>query len=264
MIDIKIVGLMHKEIEGVISTNEKATLDQYIANNSGARKLYQELGSIIKPLNSVLDIDPPSNLKKNIMNAIDLNLYSKVNINKKNPWAFTHWLFPSNPKLAYAFAIGLIFGFFITALWLQDHIQKKPVDLRDFYGTIRMSEESEIEKIKESMIDLPKGSGSISIHRLDHYLFLNINISSAEKFNFILEYNDIEVRFINFMPLSNDKIILETMDKAIVVSGSESSMFRLTFSEIKDNITPINYKLFISGKQVFSQHLIIESENNAD
>ncbi len=257
MIDRKIVGLMHKEIEGVISTSEKAMLDQYIANNSGARKLYQELGSIIKPLNSVLDIDPPSNLKKNIMNAIDLNLYSKVNNRKQKQWAFTRWLIPSNPKLAYAFTIGLIFGFIITAVWLQDHIQKKPVDMRDFYGTIRMSEESEIEKIKESMIDLPQAKGSISIHRLDHYLLLNINICTAEKFNFILEYNDTEVRFLNFMPLNNNKNIFETKDNAIVVSGRENSIFRLTFSKIKDSITPINYKLFICGKQIYSQQLII-------
>ena len=244
--DRKIVGLIHKEIEGAISTSEKARLDQYVTNHSSAQKLYQELQSIIKPLNSVLDIDPPSNLKKNIMNAIDLDLYSKVNNRKQKQWAF----------------IGLIFGFFVTAVWWQDHIQKKPVDMRDFYGTIRMNEESEIGKIKESMIDLPQARGSISIHRLDHYLLLNINISTTEKFNFILEYNDTEVRFINFMPLNNNKNILETKNKAIVVSGSENSIFRLTFSKIKDSITPINYKLFISGKQISSQQLIIEPVNN--
>jgi hypothetical protein len=261
MVNRKIVELMHKEIEGVISNSEKARLDQHVTNNSSAQKIYQELQSIIKPLNSVNDLDPPSNLKKNIMNAIDLNLYSKVNIRKKNQWSVTRWLFPSNPKLAYAFALGLIFGFFITALWLQEQIQKTD-DMKDFYGTIRMSEESGIEKIKESKIDLPQASGSVSIHRLNHYLILDIKIRTSAKFNFILEYNDTEVRFTSFMPLADDKNILELKDKAIVVSGNENSMFRVKFNEINDSIMPIKYKLFISGKLISSQHLIIETENN--
>ena len=72
MIDQKYIELINHEIDGVITPKQKSMLDNYLKKNPQAEKLYQELIATSKIIDQIPAIEPSENLKKRIMNSIDL------------------------------------------------------------------------------------------------------------------------------------------------------------------------------------------------
>ena len=75
MIPEKTIELIHKEIDGELTSNEKSSLQDLLKNDPEAQKLYDNLMSTAGHLEKMPDIDPPPDLKEGIMAGLDENLY---------------------------------------------------------------------------------------------------------------------------------------------------------------------------------------------
>jgi hypothetical protein len=76
MIDKKKIELIHKAIDGEISSAETIKLQTYLETNEEAKELYQNLIQTSSLIEDIPHVEPPAYLKQRIMNSIDPNLYS--------------------------------------------------------------------------------------------------------------------------------------------------------------------------------------------
>ena len=69
-IDPKYVELMHADIDGEISSADKAALAEFVAKDPAARALHADLLAVHESLNSLPELDSPPHLKHTIMASI--------------------------------------------------------------------------------------------------------------------------------------------------------------------------------------------------
>ena len=72
----KFIDLINKEIDGIISAQEKKGLMEYLEKNPEAKQKYQDLVDSTKYLDKLDEVEPPEELKSRIMNSIDFNRYT--------------------------------------------------------------------------------------------------------------------------------------------------------------------------------------------
>ena len=118
------IDLVNKEIDDIISLNEKKDLHEYLDTHPEAMKKYQELILTARTLNKLDKVEPPEYLKSQIMNSIDLNRYTvKQKKNSFFNFPIFDWLFYPKPKFALSFATGTIFGLLLFALFFSDIVE---------------------------------------------------------------------------------------------------------------------------------------------
>ncbi|MCU0643870.1 MAG: hypothetical protein MUC94_06380 [bacterium] len=155
MIDEKYIELMNKEIDGVITKSEQERLHNYLSANSEAQKLYNDLRQTSELLSKIPRVEPSPNIKKYVMNSIDLNRYSKATKPGRLKALVSNLLIKPTPKLAYAFALGILVGILVYSALLENVISKRGTDVADFYGTIGIDEKAGFKTIQSMPIALP-------------------------------------------------------------------------------------------------------------
>ena len=67
MVDKHIIELINREIDNELTVQEKNRLDDYLQTNLEAKALYEELKNLATNLDSQAEIEPPDDLKLNII-----------------------------------------------------------------------------------------------------------------------------------------------------------------------------------------------------
>lgn len=111
MTDEKILELINREIDGLLSEQERGELNEYLARHVEVRALHQDLKKISTMLSQVPAEEPSPNLKKRVLNAIPAKRYAP------QTRALAQLFFPRlkfNFRYAYIFLFGLAIGFVAT------------------------------------------------------------------------------------------------------------------------------------------------------
>ena len=70
------VELIHKKIDGCISTVEEEDLHQHMARNPEARQMYEDYSALSEMLTAVAQHEVSPNLQKCIMNVVQTHRHS--------------------------------------------------------------------------------------------------------------------------------------------------------------------------------------------
>ena len=261
MIDKKISELVNKEIDGVITPSEKIKLDQYINNYPEARKLYYELINTEKKLNLLQDTDPPENLKKNILNSIDINRYAKP---RRNDFRKTVTSFIPAPKILITFALGAAVCLIVLSAIFKTPDIFSPFQSDDVSGTIGLSNSRIIKSVPvaasaiEGNIEILKGydaSGQVSDGEMNH-IQLNINLESTEKFTIKFRFNTKEGIIEDFSCSGPSEFSLDEGTLNIVSAEENKSTFIVSFgSKIPDHM---EMSILREGQELYKQFVEIE------
>jgi hypothetical protein len=258
MIKSKYLELIHKEIDGEISQENKEKLFAYLSQNEEARTVYDELFYTANLLKNVPVVDSPPDLSRDIMNSITLNRYSNEMKAKFDFAAMINWFIKPTPKPAYAFALGLIFGLLVYAIVIMMVFKEQPVDLADLYGTISTIDKNEVENISTHAVDLPEAYGSINLRRIKNTLLFEINMQPTGifelKMNFDKEYFD----FAAYHPLCPAQTNFENQENWIRVSSSDNVSFVLFFTKIQEIESSLDLSIETSGKNIFRHSFLIQ------
>jgi hypothetical protein len=169
MVDEKFVALIHQEIDAENSPDETAKLKAYLAQSTEARKFYDDLAAAANMLREVKAVEPPGNLKKNILRSIQPDRYA---IRAKKPAlgsirSIVDMLFgaPSYQlKYAFVFAFGLMAGVFIYALMSSTSQQQAEIDNSNLYGTLaRLDAAGNVQAVDSMAVDLKAGRASMRV-----------------------------------------------------------------------------------------------------
>jgi len=251
----KFKELINKEIDDLISFEEKTKLHEYLEKYPEAMKEYQNLVQSVKILDKIEEIEPPEGMKSKIINSIDLNRYAFKQKKKRNfNLTLFDWLYYPKPKLAFSFATGTTFGLLAYALFFSNLIQKNPIEHSELTGTIGISKISGIEKIDIIPISIEKVLGEVVIKRHNRLVWFEIKLETENKIEIILEF---EKNSFNFENYNNDLDIQAGADyvKTTVEMNKNFILFLLKRSE---PIATIDLKMFLSGELRFFQKIDID------
>ena len=257
MIDRKYIELMNKEIDGVITNTEQERLYSYLSANSEAQKLYNELRQTSELLSKIPRVEPSPNIKKYVMNSIDLNRYSKATKPGKLKSLVSNLLVKPLPKLAYAFALGILVGILVYSTLLENVISKRGVDVTNFFGTIGIDEKAGFKTIQNTPIALHEINGTITIKQNQNIIVIETDLSSQQEIEIEFNYDESHLRFSHFNSGSRTKLSFDAGENFVQSLSAGDIQFILFFTEIAADGKPIGLKISVMGEVHFIQNIAL-------
>lgn len=247
MIDRKYIELMNKEIDDVITEDEKKALHNYLSGNDDAKQYYNELRLTNDYLDALPEPEPSENLKKYIVNSIDFSRHS-VSENRKNFWSF---LYLPKFKYAYIFTAGIIAGIIILSIYTNTFNYKDTDNSTS--GTIGV-ENIKPEMIKEIPLKFSDITGKIELVKTGNNFAVDANFNSSQKFDFVIKYGtDIEFKSVN--PKSASDIEFSNGENSIKTSSQGVQQYSFLFSKSGDKVSSIHIQLIKSDNIVYQDEL---------
>ncbi len=135
MIDPKTIELMNRVLDGAATEPERADLDRTLTSSPEARARYEEMGRLVRRLDSVPMADPPADLHHQVVSAVD-GLGIRHASRSSHEHGFFSWLkaaiAPQGLRYASTFGLGLAAGAIILAVVRPG----QPVDPSQVSGTL--------------------------------------------------------------------------------------------------------------------------------
>jgi len=180
MIDDRILELMNREIDKANTDKETAELNKYLDKNHEAKQHYHELEKMAGALENIPNVEPPADMKMNIMNSIDPNKYARK---VKQPGFFQTLaeFFQVRPKLRLAttFAVGAAFGLALFAVSDKYIGADLPLNQSHLSGTMMLEKEiNDFISIDSKPIKTEFFSGKFELKRSETDLLADISLNS--------------------------------------------------------------------------------------
>ncbi len=212
-------------------------------------------------LNNIDEVEPSINLKKQIFNSIDTNLY-KDETKKSERKSVISILFPS-PKyrLAFAFATGIAAGLLIYSTLLVNFHQQQQINITDLYGTIGVNEKVAYENLEIIPVESSEIMGDIKVNRAENIILFEIDLRTSDDFEFLIEYKPDQLSFNNFIPLISNKYLIDNGENYVRTLCSGDNKFAVTFNSFTDNLKNVNVKLIFSGNLLIDKEISFFKKN---
>jgi hypothetical protein len=264
MIDKKIIELIHKEIDGVITPEEKIRLHDYLSQNPRAQQMFEEQVCAAELLHQIPSIDPPEDLKKRIMNTIDLNRYTAVRT-KIPSWRLSRgWSFRINPKLAFSLGLGFILGIVVFAMLLNVSKDDFRMRSKDFMGTIGLHGRSRFQQVDKAIITLPDIQGRLTLLQADDYIGLDVRLHSRDFFELLVRWPADRMEFQGFQPSDKIKTTFENGDDYIKTSNATEAQHVLYLRRTTSESAFIDVTLLQHGVVQHYQRIHVKPEQPLD
>ncbi len=239
MIDKKYIELMNREIDELISPDEKQHLHNYLSENPEAREYYDGLLSATQALDRLPEPVISDNLNKRIVNLIDFTRY-KDNPDKRAAKFIPRFII----KYAFTFAAGLLAGIVIYALFSTTSMN---LSQNDISGTIGIEEAVILREVPINAGDI---QGKIALSEKNNLYLIEINLNSVSPVDLLISYPD-QVKLDNFKPGIPGIINLITAGNFIKAENSGPQQYTFSFTNTGTKHSPVHIELAHSGKKVF-------------
>src|SRR5260221_1226420 len=192
MIDELHSDLINREIDGLNSEKESQKLTEFLSQNAGARALYQDLLKMRDLLAKDEALEPPPNLKKIILNSIQV----RENPSRRTSW-YSRSIFPALLPRMHAVSVftllaGVMLGFMSYSL-MNKNVSD---DLSGLYGTMAAHGLSQkFETTDEAALNLPVGTGDITLKRAEGKVLAELRLNAEDHLTAHIEYPENTLSF---------------------------------------------------------------------
>lgn len=254
MVEEKFIDLIHQEIDAENSPDETVKLKAYLAQNTEARKLYDELVAAANMLREVNAVEPPRNLKKSILRSIQPDRYA---VRAKKPALggirnLVDMLFgaPSYQlKYAYAFAFGLMAGLFIYALMSSTSQQQQAmIDNSNLYGTMAWLDAAGNFTAADSMaVDLEVGRASILVKSSPRQVIAELRLNTTKEARIQLEFEETDLGFSGVSQASSQAgAAFSSNERSLKFINRGNNQYVIAFANKTPAVSSLRFKLFVS------------------
>jgi hypothetical protein len=253
MIDPKYIELINRDLDDLLTIEEKKKLHHYLEDHPEARTYYNQIKRTSEILGEVQPVEPPPSLKKRIINAIDYNRYRPESTIKHT---FKNWLTSPRLRLAYAFALGIFVGFLIyTAISPRQTV----LDLEDLYGTIGAEEQMGFQTIENIPMDTEQASGTIEILKRENIISCQIEFDTEQEFELLLGYDKNILTYMGISSEDQEHLTFELEQNLLKFMSAENFQQIIFFNQVNPVKTELRFKLTITEEPVW-QHLTVISQ----
>jgi hypothetical protein len=126
---------------------------------------------------------------------------------------------------------------------LTDVIQKQELDKHNFYGTIGIPENANIQKVDQVALDFPEVFGTVDCFKFDNIVWLDFKITSTDRCEMIINFDQSTIFFESFRPIDRlNTSIINEKDK-LNVHVIKKGHFLLQFNQTSSENTQISLKI---------------------
>jgi len=161
MIKKHLIELMNREIDGVNSPDESATLQAYLQSNEEGRRYYEGLRGVATLFSTAGDVTPPGDLNRMIMASIPERDARRGAHTERRSMLDA---FSPRRKLAYSFAAGLVLGCVLFLILFNALPRQDSLDRKDVYGAlIGRRDGGTVIATEHAILETANVSGSVSV-----------------------------------------------------------------------------------------------------
>ena len=235
MIDNRIIELINCDLDGTISRNEKDELVSALDKNSEAKELYFKMTSLTEVLKAVEAVEPPVELKENIMRMLPDVRVRTV----KKPGIIesitTHFEGVPKFQLAGSFSFGFAAALVLMMLIISPQ-RGNLVSPDATMGSIVLNEtDGEFVEIASEQIQINDNSISISSSRSGSKIKLYMSLQKVLSDEIRIKAGSESLGFISFERLSGSAAVFESVDNYVEIKTISSGEWEIMFEEQSGN-----------------------------
>ena len=227
MIDPKYVELMHRRLDGEINAAEDADLTQYLASSDEARVLFEHLSQTIKAVASVAPVDPPADLKAEILASIG-RTPRRVPAPQRSLREAMLSVF--TPRLSYGLAAGVVLGIAIGVIGTRGLGGHSSIDPASLAGTITTGGiPRESRRIDSDSFQNDRFSGRVTVDEIQGAIWVRLELESGDDVMVNLSMGDPEWTLRGFAQSSPSQSALGTTESGLYLThhGKNAYVFVL-------------------------------------
>ena len=249
MIEDRFIELMNQEIDGVNSPSQSDELRRFLESSSEGRRYYDELRGVTRVLEEAGPLAVPGELRHQILSRLHPH---RPHPRTKTPF-FDAIRERLRPKYVYAFAVGLIAGICLYAVFFNYSGDRSHLNRESLYGTIALgqAEGTPSSSIPVEM-DFEGITGEAVFDFFNQALVARIKLKSVTKIDLVFEYPD-DISFEAFRTLVDAGHSLQSSHGSLMVTNEGVSDFVVVFKEPASAQTPLLFRVLSGGNVVFEK-----------
>ena len=248
MVDKKILKLINEQFDHEISAMEEKRLRQRLENDAAAREYQNQLHQTADILKQLHDLEPPSYLKTQVMNA--------VRAKSSQSCARAGWFSKIVSVLEVAvrrrpslvFATGLLLGIVIYA-GLVDQFEHQLVPTQsDLSGTLVLTDNDKALKVTQSFPIVADGvTGSVQVKCAENLSLLDVHLVPSRPLSVEFGYPPGERTFVALKKLDDSAPSLRLLADTVRISIAKETHYLLVFHDVVASPGPISFKILVAG-----------------
>jgi hypothetical protein len=248
-IDPKYVELMHADIDGEISSADKAALAAFVANNAEARALHADLLAVHESLNSLPELDSPQHLKHTIMASIGEKNQAAPNANG----TFLQSVFAAP---AFRYAATFVAGSVLTLSLVSSDIiwQSTFDDVTGLVGTIS-EDVSASSGAQATPIEHRDVAGSVTLRSSGPILIVDFDLVSSKPVDIVASYTDRSVWFNGFAQLQSQGASVSAKAGRVTMKIEGKRRFALYLRSVADRDIKIHLQFISNGETFYEKDI---------
>ncbi len=250
MIEDKYIEIINKEIDGRLTPDESARLKDYLSRTPEAQLFYNDMAKVSTMLSELREVDPPANLKKNILNTLSVNKYvpkSKPSLVKSiiPSWKFSF-------KYAGVFATGVILGAFTAVLFNRS----EALNSLDVTGALIINKPAgDFREISRHEIAAQDVSGALVLKSAEELLLAQVTLKSEQTVVVKLDFDFRELAFQGLGGVDDNGLRATVSENEVQLSHLGAHGYFLVFKKKIPALTFLNLTI-MTGKSVEFQERI--------
>ena len=262
MIGKKIRDLINREIDGVNPPKASAKLHAYLKNHPEAAREYNELLALSGVLARVPKVDPPGNLKKRILNAVEWKaraVPAKPHTEARGPedrFVFTV------KKYGFGFAFGFAAAALVFVLWGTLNEKQVWLDAREITGMLAPEKSNPAMDFRQEYRVAGNGvvTGAIRWQGRRSIALLEIDLQSSRETKAWVEFDRDRMVFEGFRRHASAALRLSAEDARVGVSGTGRQHSVLVFRSAGAEPGPMPFRITTSDSVVFETNLNVKPD----
>lgn len=216
-IDQHALDLLNCGLDGELGPTEQKELRALLASSAKAREINDELTSFAELMANVPELEPPANFQESVERQVRLPVQGATA--RGNHGALRAWLYAGWLRTGAALAVGVVLTVSVYEMGSGPISDK---DASNIVGTVVKNPVSGPGKLLDQVhISKETMNGLVELYRFDDLFTLDVQLSSDESGEFILNFADQELEFEGVAGRQGQSDVVTVADGAvnIVVTG---------------------------------------------
>ena len=201
-IDRKYIELVHAEIDGEISADDRALLEAFLADNPEARDYRDEIRETAGLLDSADMLEPPPGLVQSVMADIPQGVIQEQEPGRSLGEILGDFFGIAPVRYALSFAAGVVLTFAIVS---SDQASRSAFDdLTSLVGTMGDPASTGVFTEQDVMqLTLNELAGSVNLNSSGSLMILDFDLASLQPVEIVANFNNRDIWFNGFAQLES-------------------------------------------------------------
>jgi predicted anti-sigma-YlaC factor YlaD len=260
-IEPKITDLINAEIDGKISTEDQAVLDQHLRENAEAKALHNELSRLCGELDSMDEVTPPADIRRAVMEQVGQSA-QPVRIPVKRGWqvALNEFLGIAAVRYTMSFAAGVILTFVLVS---SDQISRQAFDdVTGLVGTMTdPGSTSAATEVDSMALTLNELAGSVSLNRAGSLMILDFDLASQSQIEIVAQFDDRDIWFNGFAQLESAGTSVAAQTGQVTIQMEGQRRYAVYLHNTGRNAATVNLQFFSAGQLLYEGEMRFREGN---